>query len=185
MSYDADEIHVGVNGSLKDALTVVELIPEKSMLYAHGDLARSELPTIAMLRKWLPQHQEWNVFYHHSKGVTQPDDVFHHHHRRAMEKACVWNWRQCVKDLDRGFDVVGINIVDPITRPVLPGRFVAGNFWWATASFLLELPGLPDNATDYNNVQDRCRAEGWIGLSKRRPKMLDYERPELSQWCNL
>lgn len=173
----ASEIYLGINGGYADGIILGQLAPEKAFISVHGYNATTELRTLEMLRRWLPKHQDWAVLYHHSKGVTQPKDEFHHHHRRVMQKACIENWRKCVGDLDMGFDAVGVNWVDPITRPVLPGRFFAGNFWWARASFLLELPPLPNNATDYN--RDRFRAEGWIGSSKRRPRVMDYERPEL------
>lgn len=178
LSDEANEIHVGLNGSVQDGLSIAELIPDKAVLYVHGHNSRSELSTFAHLRQWIQTHSEWMVLYHHSKGVTQPNDDFHHLHRRTMEKACVWNWKICVKDLSNGYDAVGINLVDPVTRPVLPGRFFAGNFWWARAQYLLTLPSIPEQVTAYTNGQ-RCIAEMWIGRSKRRPVMMDYERPEL------
>lgn len=184
LSDSADEIHVGINGDTVDAYEVGRRIPEKARLYVHGHDSRSELPTFAILREWIRSHPTWQLMYHHSKGVTQPDDEFHHYHRRAMEKACVWNWKTCVTDLQRGFDTVGVNWVDPITRPVLPGRFFAGNFWWANVKYLLELPKIPPYITEWSTKQ-RCIAEFWIGSCKRRPKALDYERPELSKWCKL
>ena len=185
----AEEIHIGANGGDAHGLLAASLAPNKSILHVNGEHVRSELPTLAHMRRWLPTHADWFVLYHHSKGVTQLEhgqlnNEFKSHHRRLMEAACVWNWRQCVKDLERGYDAVGINIIDPITRPALPGRFIVGNFWWATAKYLLELPALPDNVLNYHDLQDRCRAEGWIGQCPRRPLMHDYERPELSSWCN-
>lgn len=180
----SNEIHVGINGGNEDAYAVAKMLPDKAVLYIHGPGSRSELPTFAILRDWIKTHSGWKLLYHHSKGVTQPDDAFHNQHRRAMEKACVWDWKTCVKDLTRGFDAVGVNWVDPITRPVLPGRFFAGNFWWATVKYLLELPPIPEAVTKWSTRQ-RCIAEFWIGSCKRRPKVLDYERPELSAWCGL
>lgn len=179
----AQEIHIGVNGDDSQRALAASLAPSKAITHANGDGARSELPTFEILRRWLPEHPDWAVLYHHSKAVTQPNDPFHHHHRRVMEKACVWNWRQCVADLGRGYDAVGVNLVDPDTRPVLPGRFFAGNFWWARADYLLQLKPIPEECRDYNNTAERCLAEGWIGNnSPRRPRTIDYERPELTWW---
>ena len=182
----ASEIHIGVNGDDGQGLLAAVLGPEKAVVHAHGQHARTELPTFAVLRRWLPGHRDWLVFYHHSKGVTQAaggrDDGEKTTHRRSMETACVWNWRQCVKDLERGFQAVGINWVDPISRPVLPGRFYAGNFWWAAADYLLSLPPLPDKAKAYE-LFERCKPEMWIGSARMRSFTLDYERPTLSEWC--
>lgn len=178
----AEAIHLGVNGSPDDAADVKGMAPEKALLHFHGKAARSELPTFALLRRWLPTHSNWAVFYHHSKGVTQPASEEKAHHRELMEKALVWNWTTCLADLLRGFEAVGINLVDPDTRPIFGKyRFFAGNFWWAQSNYLLQLPPLPASVTEYS-VPQRCLAEMWIGRCQRRPIMLDYERPELYEF---
>lgn len=184
----AQEIHIGVNGNDGQGLLAGALAPEKSIIYAHGSKARGEHPTFALLRQWIRSHLDWFVLYHHSKGVTQREHgvtsiEYKTNHRRSMEQACVWNWRQCVKDLERGFDAVGVNWVDPITRPVIPGRFFAGNFWWAKADFLASLPPIPDKIGNYDNLGERMQTEAWIGSGLARPKVMDYERPHLSEWC--
>jgi hypothetical protein len=177
---EADEFHIGVNGGCEDAKTVRALSPcPKAVIYEHGSTATTELPTLKRLQLWLPTHRDWFVLYHHIKGVTHPHDEQHQHHRQVMEKAVVTNWRTCVKDLARGFDAVGVNLVDPDTRPTFGKcRFFAGNFWWATSAHLLRLPKLPAKAKDYSTPQ-RCIAELWIGSCRHRPIMMDYERPEL------
>ena len=175
---EADEFHVGINGGHDDTEIVRLLSPCRLVdIREHGRKATTEIPTLKWLQEWLPAHRDWFVIYHHIKGVTSPQDEFHQHHRNVMEKAVITNWRTCVKDLELGYDAVGVNWVDPITRPVLPGRFFAGNYWFAKASFLLELPQLPRTCT----WENRCLAEAWIGSGKRRPMVLDYERPELSK----
>lgn len=187
LSEACSEIHIGINGPPEDAITVAKCAPEKAYIYPHGKGSITELTTFSALRKWLPLHSDYFVMYHHSKGVTQrewgvPNIAGKAHHRRTMEKCVVWNWKQCVSDLDFGYDAVGINWVDPITRPVIPGRYFVGNFWWAKAEYLLELPPLPDRANAYT-LQERVKAEAWIGSCHRRPLTIDYERPELSEWC--
>lgn len=178
----AQEIHAGINGGPADASVVRKAFPDNATLHIHGLYARTELPTFSVLRRWLPSHPDWFVLYHHSKGVTLPNDETKKHHRLVMQKACVENWENCVCDLERGFDAVGINLVDPDTRPGGGAfgkvRFFAGNFWWARASYLLQLPRIPDRATEYS-IRQRCIAEMWIGSCKQRPIMFDYERPEL------
>lgn len=176
----ADEIHIGVNGGYWDSFALSFIIPEKAVFHVHGHDSRSELPTMCELRSWLGTHGDWAVCYHHSKGVTKPRSGEKKHHRLLMEKACIWDWKKCVSDLERGYDAVGINLVHPIKRPVLPGTFFAGNFWWAKASYLLTLPALPQSVSRWCDAE-RCMAEGWIGSSKANPRMMDYERPELYQ----
>lgn len=178
----ADEIHIGVNGGEEQRDLVSAIVPAKAKIHIHGHRAFTELPTLAVLRRWIKTNFNWLVFYHHSKGVTQLEQGQFNiegkaNHRRVMEKACVWDWKKCVADLEKGYDAVGINLVDPQKRPVMPGRFFAGNFWWATANYLLTLPRIPDNATAYT-IGERLMAEQWIGR-RRNPRMMDYERPEL------
>ena len=187
----AAEIHAGVNGGNGDALTVCSLLPERikqTFVHAHGHAKRSELPTFSMLLQWLPTHADWFVLYHHSKGVTQleqgiPNVAHKDNHRRVMEGFVVWEWRRCVQDLERGYDAVGCNWVDPIVRPFGQDvRMFAGNFWWAKASYLMTLPPMPDNAPNFD-TPTRTLAERWIGSGRKRTMVLDYQFPHLSAWC--
>lgn len=173
----ADEIHFCFNGPGVPP-SVCLWLPLKSFIHWNGNDASTELPTLAILRRWLPTHRGWAVFYHHSKGVTQPNDAFHHHHRRTMQNYLVKEWRRCVADLERGYETVGINAVHPVKRPVLPGKFYAGNFWWATSDYLLTLPPIKEWPATW---ADRLIAEGWVLSARREPRMTDYERPELYQ----
>jgi len=172
LAQEAD-VHVGINGSDLDAMEIVGLLVENAKLHVHGNLARWEFPTLRLLQQWSIDNPNSAVFYHHGKGVTNPEDEFRRHHRREMERFLVWNWRECVYDLQRGYEAVGINLVDPISRPVLPGRYFAGNFWWAQTNFVAKLAPIPSDCTD------RIFAEGWL-LSCPGPTVcLDYERPDL------
>jgi hypothetical protein len=183
----ASEIIVGVTASSWAALAARSALSDKAQLIVHPEGSKSELPTLSQLQRWLPGHEDWYVFYHHAKGVTAPTDEGKKNHRRVMTEATVVRWRQCVKDLDRGFDAVGINFVDPVYRQIPSNigchRFFAGNFWWAKASHLIKLPKLPSNANNY--ATDRMLAEMWIGSLGIDFPVLDYERPQLSERWNL
>jgi hypothetical protein len=177
LAFDASEITIGVNGPEADGRLVAQLAPRGAKVYAHGENSRFEFNTLRLLQHWLQYHHGWAVFYHHSKGVTNPADDFKHFHRRRMQSFLIKDWRRCVHDLERGFEAVGINLVDPITRPAFGNlRFFAGNFWAARSDYLLRLPTLPEES---NN---RLLAEQWIGQSKQRPIMFDYEFPERYQF---
>lgn len=174
----ASEVHLGINGDHGDGLVLGQLIPPgiPVFLHVHGSDDRWEHPTLSLLQRYLKPGQA--VLYHHSKGVTQPKDAFHHLHRRTMEHYLVWNWRRCVRDLERGYEVAGINLVDEILRPVLPGRFFAGNFWWARSDWLMKLAKIDPND------RNRLTAEWWVCNHKgQRPMAIDYERPDLDKWC--
>lgn len=172
----ADEFHAGINGGHADAEIFRLLSPCATVdIREHGANATTEIPTLKWMQEWIQTHRDWSVLYFHIKGVSQPHDEFRQHHRHVMEKAVITNWRICVADLDRGYDAVGTNLVHPIKRPALPGRFFAGNFWWARSDYLLKLPRLPETWS----WASRCAAEMWVGSGPGQPRFMDYERPNL------
>lgn len=166
----ANEIYVGVNGDESDAMAVASLAPGKSQFQVHGHAARTEIPTMEMIRRWLPGRQGWAVLYHHTKGVTHPREVSYEIWRRRMESACVWNWRECVQDLDAGHDAVGCHWLTPQRFPhAVTSPYFGGTFWWAKSSYLQQLPPLP--APTWEN---RFEAESWIGRRRPYPWVRDY-----------
>lgn len=169
---------IGSNGNTENYLAAKSLAPESAIVVNHGNDARSELPTLAMLRKWIVSHPNWYVLYHHTKGAGHWNHgvFFGHQWRQCMERCVIWNWRACINDLDSGYDAVGAHW---LTRkkygttmgPTLTPYF-GGTFWWATSNFLRTLPPIPDNARAGIN-DDRFMAEKWIGLGPE-PKVRDY-----------
>lgn len=173
----ADEIHIGINGSDSDALTVLGFAPERSVRLHTYSVGRSELSTMREMQKWLTPH--WDVLYHHIKGVQYPVNDTRNRWRRCMEKACVWNWKSCVDALENGKDTVGAHWLTQEDYPILgPGqRYWGGNFWWATSDYLMTLPPMADDATE-----SRYEAEVWIGKSKHPPRIKDFA-PHFPMYC--
>jgi hypothetical protein len=170
LSEAATEIIVGLNGSDAAALMVRAMVPEKARVVRHPDGNHSEIPTLTLLRYWLPGHEDWTVFYHHIKGVTHPGVPLYERWRRRMEQACVWGWRECVADLKRGTEAVGCHWLTPEQYPALVKTpMFGGTFWWATAQYLMTLPPLPEPTW-----ANRYEAESWIGRGPRRPVVRDY-----------
>lgn len=167
----ADEFHIGINGDNDDMNVVRMFVPcAKCDMFSNGVGSTTEIPTFVALKKWLSTHKDWYVFYHHMKGVTHNGNIFYDKWRMRMEKACVWNWKQCVSDLDSGFDAVGCHWLTPEEYPAgVKSPFFGGTFWWATAEYLLELPDLP--AATWQN---RFEAESWIGRRRPYPSIKDY-----------
>jgi len=168
----ADELHIGINGSESDAEIAKLFCPFKSQIINHGQEACSELPTISSLRQWALDHPDWFVLYHHIKGVTYPPGNWTHNWRRCMQRNVVANWKQCVSDLEQGYESVGAHW---LTREQYGAHvkhpFWGGNFWWATTAFLSSLPKLPRLP---KTEQDRFLAEAWIGMGPRAPRIKDY-----------
>lgn len=170
LSDQVGEIHIGVNGGDGDGLLAVSVAPPNSILHIHGAHARTEIPTLEVLRSWLPGHEDWYVLYHHTKGITHPNEPAYNNWRWRMERVCVWDWRDCVADLQRGYDAAGAHWLTPQRYPgAVTSPFFGGTFWWAKVAYLLELPPLP--AATWEN---RYEAESWIGRRRPYPKVHDY-----------
>jgi len=170
-----NELIVGC--SAQDEALVKQTAPNKAMIVKLPDGSRSELPTLAHLRAWLPGNPGALVFYHHPKCATR-NDTLCHIWRRCMTKHLVSGWRQCYTYLETTCESVGTHWLTPEEHPgLVKSPFWGGNFWWARASFLLELPALPVTAT---SREDFYLAESWIGMA-RRPRVHDFHH----QWPNI
>ena len=170
LSDAADEVYIGINGAEDDAQIARLFVPAKSKFIVHGAGATTEIPTLAFLRSWLPGHEVWKVLYFHSKGISHPTEPFYAVWRQRMTKSVVWEWRDCVAQLDNGVDACGCHWLTPEQFPTLVHDypFFGGTFWFANANFLMTLPPLPE-ATWAN----RFFAENWIGMGPARPRVKD------------
>lgn len=167
----ADEIHIVSNGGHSNLLYAAMLAPEKSIMHDNGPRAESHLPTVNLLRQWLPDHPDWAVLYFHSKGVTHPGDATYHAWRKCMDRCVLTEWRRCVHDLQH-FESVGPHWLTPEQHPgMVKTPFWGGMFFWATARFLLTLPSIPQAP---QCREDWFLSEGWIGMGPRRPRVRDY-----------
>lgn len=183
----AQEFIVGLNGSAESESLASMLIPAKARIVMHGLQSRSENLTIVELEKWVKDHPDWNVLYLHSKGATHVPDTdyakFCHGWRECMMGDLVNNWRQCVADLEAGWESVGCHFM----RNMADGtqNIWAGNFWWATSNFLREVPSifLRDRikTSGIAALESRYEAEVWIG-NGRLPKVKEY-RPAGGGGC--
>lgn len=183
--YHCDEFHIGNNGEPLHVYGMMWEPPvfEEAQIHEHGYNSESLRPTMSLMQDWLLSHQDYNVLFFHSKGVTHPCDPLTSAWRKCMEKHCIWNWRRCVDDLNSGFDTAGAHWVtvpvhqsDADDLPVLQSRvgkttsYWGGTFWWATASYLLTLPRF---SPEIRKPRDWHLPELWIGLGDN-PKVKDY-----------
>lgn len=177
----ADEFHVGINGGLESLEVSRLVIPTQAIIALHGLQCRNECRTIRMMEEWLPGHEDWAVLYFHAKGCTHPDgDPMRTRWRACMMCHCVTNWRQCISDLESGFEAVGCHWMQPPDTP--PGQHIfAGNFFWARASYLLAIPSIMARerikVSGLDSVDSRYEAEVWIGNGSRLPRVKDYHGP--------
>ena len=163
----ASAIYGCVNGPQSDCDAVANLMPNKTVMISHGPDSRTEIPTLNVIRDWIHQHQDWYVLYHHTKGVSTPNQA--DGWRKRMQHHCVDNWRQCVEALDMGYECAGCHWLTPeLNRGVIHSPFFGGNYWWSKASYLMRLPPLPEPTW-----ANRYEAETWIGKASIRPRVVD------------
>lgn len=164
----ASAIYVGVNGSDADALAVACMVPSKSVIICHGAGATTEIPTMNIIRSWVPNHPKWYVLYHHTKGVSTPNQA--DGWRRRMEQHNVWRWKECVAALESGHDACGCHWLTPeANRGTINTPMFGGTYWWATSEYLATLPPLPEA-----KWENRYEAESWIGRGPRRANVRDF-----------
>jgi len=168
---------VGINGGLDSSAIASGIVPVKAHMVLHGLESKAENLTIVEIEKWAPSHPDYYVLYFHAKGCTHPvGDPFRTRWRNCMMRELVENWRECVADLDAGYDSVGCHWMTGVQTP--PGQSIwAGNFWWAKAEFLATLPSiyLRDRIkmSGIASAESRYESEVWIGNGPRLPKVRD------------
>jgi hypothetical protein len=164
----ASSIFIGVNGDESDAMAVACLAPNKADVVHHGSGATTEIPTMNVIRQWAIEHPDTYVMYHHSKGVSTPNQQ--DGWRRRMEAISVWGWQECFKALQRGYDCAGAHWLTPEKHPgAITSPFFGGTFWWAKTNYLAKLPALPEATW-----QNRYEAESWVGKGNPRPRVMDF-----------
>jgi len=105
------------------------------------------------------------VLYAHTKGARD-NSAWNTDWRRSMTFHTVTSWRHALYLLsDPGIDTVGCHWLTPEQHHnppdyIVTSPFYGGNFWWAKASYLRELPPVQD--------ERRYQAEEWIGLGAPR-----------------
>lgn len=175
------QLTVGINGGKESDEFANLVLPAKARRVLHGLNSKAENLTLVELEKWIPGHEDWNVLYFHAKGCTHPPgdsygDNVSAPWRKTMDRYLVQNWRNCVADLESGYESVGCHFM----RGMCDGtqNIWAGNFWWAQASYLRILPSIYRRerikVSGIAAAESRYEAEVWIGNGPRLPTTKEY-----------
>lgn len=168
LAKEATTVNIGINGNDSDALLVGCFAPDQTVITTHGPEARTEIPTMKLLRASL--EPGWAVLYHHSKGVTHPGDALYHRWLGNMQRVCISNWRDCIQALAQGAEACGCHWLTPEKFPgAVSSPFFGGTFWWARSDYLQKLPALPEPTW-----ANRYEAESWIGRHRPYPRVVDF-----------
>jgi hypothetical protein len=91
-------------------------------------------------------YTDFNLYFH-SKGVTKTSQHVADW-RKLMEYFTIECWPKCIKLLQAGIDMVGVNL------NIIPHLHYSGNFFWVSGEYLKKFKGqLP------GNIQDRLLCE--------------------------
>jgi hypothetical protein len=154
--------------------------PAKARFVMHGLASHAENLTIVELERWAPTHPDWYVLYFHAKGCThRPGESYGDNvsgpWREGMTADLVEGWRQCVVDLDAGFDIACShwmwNMADGTQH--IP----AGNFLWVKSNFVARLPSIylreRIKMSGISAAESRFEAEVYWGNGPR-PAVKEY-----------
>ncbi len=156
-----------VLGAIEEAYWVVEAAQRARLnlivAAAIPDLGRFETPTLNILYHFARNSPLHACLYVHTKGVSQPDDLYKAAWRRIMQKHVVADWKENLNRLAVA-DLVGVNWQD---SPDFP--HFAGNFWMARSDWIASLESpecyrqkFPDIWLA-GNSWERMHAEMWLG----------------------
>ena len=128
---------------------IVRRYPGKVRLIHYSrDGCLTERATLDLVRIFSDFHSSARILYLHTKGASyDPPNPNVADWRRAMVHFLVERYFECLDALETS-DLVGCNLLEQ------PHRHFSGNFWWANAMYLRNLPPVPTG--------DRHEAEWWV-----------------------
>ncbi len=175
-----DEMIVGVNGGVESEVPALMTLPAKAKVVYHGLASRAENLTIVALHEWCKTHLGWAVLYFHAKGCTHPADSDYGKNvsgpwRRAMMDDLVGGWRNCMADMEAGYDVACSHWLWGMADGTQ--HIPCGNFAWVRSSFAASLPDMHlrerIKQSGIGNVESRYEAEVFWG-NGRKPTVKQY-----------
>jgi len=162
---ELDDVLVGVVGSAENRERVRRKVPGDVVAQAESGW---EQVTLTPLHEYAKVNDA-NILYAHTKGASKSNRISERW-RESMTHDTVTRWRECVDALEVS-DAAGsfwFLSDDPLHRD--HNHFFAGNFWWATSTYVAGLPAV--------KVENRFQAEGWVGLNEPQVTVMRRGRPE-------
>lgn len=159
-------IYLGVLGPSGDLCFDQHFMKKVRVGFRDLNIKLFEFPTLRLLEE-VCAHEDCQVWYIHTKGVSNPGYKHEENWRKLMEYFLLEHWQKCVKVLET-HDLAGV-----MWRP--RGHFMphyAGNFWWANSDYIRKLPPVKNL-----NWHDRFQAEVWNGMCEPKRVASLWETP--------
>jgi hypothetical protein len=180
----ADKIYFCFNGKTIPnlLLATANAYPNIKIVHVSDSYDTWEYPTLDFLYQntHAPQDDHY-IFYFHLKGLTRQNNTAILDWREVMDYGNIECWRAAVAELDKGFDVCGVNWIRGVSiqteRKIVDDDGVVlgsqiidsqkksqnhfnGNFWWARSEYIKTLDRLPNPATiKFGDVSPFSNAE--------------------------
>lgn len=132
---EVENLFVCLNGDTEQDF----LLHEKVQILQISKNHPNESVTVNYIRDFCKKNQGSKILYLHSKGVTKPPHEIPKVNAWVdfMEFFLIENYHECLKDLSKDFDAVGVNLK-------LEPRHFSGNFWWASGDYISSLEECAD-----------------------------------------
>jgi predicted O-methyltransferase YrrM len=164
------ELHISLNYNSDFGWLKNKLINYKNVKYitTNGLPDEYEIPTLKYLKDYCDNsQQDFLVLYLHHKGISKPYDKKINDWRKLMLHFTVNQWKETIKVFDQAYDTAGVNWNKDYIHP-----HYGGNFWWATSSYIKNLPkfDLPRNKNyqtqfHFSSEYHKQDAEFWLGIN--------------------
>lgn len=117
--------------------------PNVHIVDMEADQKEYEMPTLIYLKEACDSAKEpFYCLYFHEKGCTwkgNPNEQNVRDWRNLMEYYNILHWKDCVAELDKGYDMCGVNYR---TLPLVQDPHYSGGFWWARSEYIQKIPKL-------------------------------------------
>ena len=171
--YDSiDYFSVGVSGN--DPLP--EVLPKMQVEINRDHILEAD--TLKRLHDFCSRNQDYSVLYIHTKGISYADhprlEYNKNRWRLYLEYYNIFNWRKNV-ELLQTYDCVGTEHWPDawLQKKYINAPHYAGNFWWATASYISKLDSNYLYDPKINGIEAaRYKSEFWIGTGN--PKFYNH-----------
>jgi hypothetical protein len=161
----AREIKIGALGSdLKELEAVLKDYPKCSIAYYSENVKEYEFATLDILHEDSKKGKPFYGVYFHVKGVSFPLNSGGKYWRDYMNHYNLTTWKECVKKLQKGYDLCGVKLLGPQDRGGWNLHY-SGNFFWFKSTYIKKL-------TPETTRKDRFRAEFWSCTGKPKAATL-------------
>jgi hypothetical protein len=160
-----DQVKIGALGKdVKELEQHIKSYLKCVIAYSSEDVKEYEFATLDILHADSKIEKPFFGVYFHVKGVSFPKISGGKYWRDYMGHYNLTMWKDCVKKLQKGYDLCGVKLLGPLDKGGWNLHY-SGNFFWFKSTYIKKL--IPET-----NRKDRFRAEFWACTGKPKAATL-------------